>query len=220
MTLSAIPNSTVGQGQSSATANQLGQDYQSFLKLLVAQVQNQDPLSPMESTEFVSQLAQLTQVEQSVLSNSHMEKLRLQLALNAALSETALIGRQVTVPSDKMQVDETGGQFWYQLESEAQIVQAQIRDAKGNLIKTIDGLSGKPGELIEVTWDGIGDDGQPVTPGSYAMSISALGAEGVQGKYNSFTSGRVVAIDYSSGSTYLQLADGRRVGSGDIVRAE
>lgn len=219
MSVSAITQ-PAGIGQSAATSTQLAKDYQSFLTLLVAQVQNQDPLAPMESTEFVSQLAQLTQVEQSVQVNSHMESLRQQLALNAALAETSLIGLDVTVPSEDFDVTETGGRFWYQLEADASVVQAQIRDAQGNLVKTIDGLAGTAGQMVEVAWDGAGESGLPMQPGRYKISISAADAEGAIGKYNSYAAGRVVAIDYSAGSTYLQLADGSKVSSGDIIRAQ
>lgn len=220
MSVSAITQPLAATGQSAATSSQLAQDYKSFLTLLVAQVQNQDPLAPMESTEFVSQLAQLTQVEQSVQVNSHMESLRQQLALNAALAETSLIGLEVTVPSEDFDLANGAGRFWYQLENEASVVQAQIRDASGALVRSIDGLPGTASAMTEVLWDGLSDAGEAMPEGRYTIAISAVDAEGASGKYNSYAAGRVVAVDYSAGSTYLQLADGKRVMSGEIIRAE
>lgn len=68
-------------------------DYQSFLKLLVAQMKNQDPTKPMDSTDFVAQLATFSQVEQSVQSNSKLDRILQATALTQA---SALIGRQIT----------------------------------------------------------------------------------------------------------------------------
>lgn len=220
MSLSAITSSGAAAGQSAPASTQLAKDYQSFLTLLVAQVQNQDPLAPMESTEFVSQLAQLTQVEQSVQVNAHMESLRQQLSMNAALAETSLIGLQVTVPSEAFDLSDQGGRFWYQLENTSTEVTAQILDASGNLVRRIDGLPGTAGEMSEVRWDGLSDLGEPMPEGRYTIAITATDAEGAGSRYNSFASGRVVAVDYVSGSTYLQLADGTRVMSAEIIRAE
>lgn len=220
MSVEAVSQTTVGSLRGSSAATQLADDYQSFLTLLVAQVQNQDPMAPMESTEFVSQLAQLTQVEQSVQVNSQMESLRTQLALNAALSETSLIGRDVTAPSETFAFDGESGQFWYKLESEASTVQAQIRDSEGNLVAVLDNLSGQPGEMIAVSWDGTQASGLPAFAGNYRLSIAAVDASGAAGSYNSYAMGRVTSIDYTGGTTYLQLADGTRVQSGAIVRAQ
>ena len=215
---------SVGQGSvtlsSSSAMGKLASDYDSFITLLVAQVKNQDPLAPMESTEFVSQLAQLTQVEQSVKVNSHLESLRQQLALNAALSETGLIGRQVMVPTDRFAVGPMGGSFSYKLSDAAAIVQAQIHDASGTLVATISGLSGTGGTLHEVTWDGKGTNGEQVAAGSYYMSIAATDADGNgAGSYQSYASGMVEVVDFEGGETWLRLADGNRVQSGEIVGA-
>src|SRR5690606_30888613 len=127
----------VGSGLSDASRNTLASDYQSFLNLLVAQVSNQDPLEPMESSQFVSQLAQLTQVEQSVQVNTQMEALHRQLSLNAALSETALIGREMPVPSKNFSLDENGARFAYELGKAAETVLLHIRYASSALVGVI-----------------------------------------------------------------------------------
>lgn len=219
MSVSSIPQSITGSGSAAGATSQLASDYQTFLKLLVAQVQNQDPMAPMDSTEFVSQLAQLTQVEQSVKVNSQMESLRQQLALNGALSETALIGREVTMTSETVTLGDEGSSFLYMLEAPATAVQAQIRDADGKLIRVIDSLPQSEGALHEVVWDGLTDNGTRAENGSYHISIAAVSADGSEGSYNSYSSGSVVAIEYVQGAAWLQLADGRRVKSADIIRA-
>lgn len=219
MSLSSVSESLIAQSKSSGSKSQLANDYESFITLLVAQVQNQDPLAPMESTEFVSQLAQLTQVEQSVQVNAQMESLRQQLALNAALSETSLIGREVTLPSDQIEVTAEGADFWYRLDQDATAVSAELYDQSGNLVKTFSDLSKNAGTLHNVSWDGLAEQGGQILPGRYRLRINAFDSEGIPGLYQSYASGRVVAVDYAEGATQLQLEDGRQVASGEIIRA-
>lgn len=219
MSVQSIGQSAIGAPKAEAATSGLAANYQNFLTLLVAQVQNQDPLEPMESSQFVDQLATLTQVEQTVQVNSQMENLRSQLALNAALSETGMIGREVTGPSETLHFDGEKAVFSYELAGDAANVQAQIRDASGTLIAVIDALSVEGKMLHEVEWDGTDASGATVPAGNYNFSIAAVDAEGGAGSYNSYTSATVLAVEYSDSSTYLQLSNGNRIQSGEIVRA-
>jgi flagellar basal-body rod modification protein FlgD len=91
-TVSAVSSNTTTSNAATATANL---DYNSFLKLLIAQLKNQDPTKPMDSTAFVSQLASFSQVEQSVNTNTKLDSLLTSSALSLA---DAVIGRTVTSP--------------------------------------------------------------------------------------------------------------------------
>ena len=82
----------------SETKSKTAVDYESFLKLLVAEMKNQDPTKPMESTDFVAQLATFSQVEQSVQSNSKLDQILQSTALSQAGS---LIGREITSADGK-----------------------------------------------------------------------------------------------------------------------
>lgn len=219
MSVTSVTQSLTGTGKANGATGKLADDYQTFLTLLVAQVQNQDPLAPMESTEFVSQLAQLTQVEQSVQVNAQMESLRQQLAMNAALSETALIGREVTMPSDSFTLSENGADFSYRLAGDALQVQAQIRDSAGNLVHVISQLPTAGEKMHHVQWDGRLASGELAPVGRYSLSMAAAGADGADGAYSSYAAGVVEAVEYDGGKTWLQLADGQRVQSGEIIRA-
>jgi flagellar basal-body rod modification protein FlgD len=90
-------NAAVGVNtSSSAVANERARvDYESFLKLLVAEMNNQDPTEPIDSTQYVSQLAMFSQVEQAVQSNTKLDKM---LATNALLLAESFVGRSVTSP--------------------------------------------------------------------------------------------------------------------------
>lgn len=89
-TTTAAGTSAAQSGSSTGTANV---DYQSFLRLLVAQMKNQDPTKPMESTEYVAQLATFSQVEQSVQMNAKLDQM---LRASSMSQADALIGREIT----------------------------------------------------------------------------------------------------------------------------
>ena len=88
----------VGANQASQKTSKTAVDYQSFLKLLIAEMKNQDPTKPMDSTQYVAQLATFSQVEQSVQSNTKLD----QIMQSSALSQAdALIGRSITSADGK-----------------------------------------------------------------------------------------------------------------------
>jgi flagellar basal-body rod modification protein FlgD len=88
------PVSSAGQPQNAAAKSSVGDlDYNAFLRLLIAQLKNQDPTKPMDSTAFVAQLATFSQVEQSVASNAKLDSLLTSSALSLA---DAVIGHTVT----------------------------------------------------------------------------------------------------------------------------
>lgn len=207
------PTGALAQGPS----NGLSDNYQNFLNLLVAQVSYQDPLNPVEGTDFIAQLATLTGVEQSLKMNEQMEALRAQLGLSAALSESSLIGRIVTVPSDVIELGEGGASFSYELGSSSESVTAIISDAAGNPVRQLEGLPGAAGELVSLTWDGTDASGALLPPGRYQI---ALAATDVAGGYNTYASFRVVSISFDAGRQYLDLEGGGAVTSDQILRID
>ena len=87
-----------GANQATTSTSKTAVDYQSFLKLLIAEMKNQDPTKPMDSTQYVAQLATFSQVEQSVQTNTKLD----QIMQSSALSQAdALIGRSITSADGK-----------------------------------------------------------------------------------------------------------------------
>lgn len=216
---SIISNPAVGAGaasQSDMALSQLSQDYTKFMTLLVAQIQHQDPMEPVDSTQFISQVAQLTQVEQAVQTNKHIEGLRNSLALSGAMFETALIGREVTAPADAIQVGPDGASFSYELEADAASVEAIIKDASGQEVHRIRNLSGTGKTIVDVVWDGRDASGNHVGEGRYSIEMAASGGSG---SYNTYASSKVMAVEYLAGGQKLRLASGGLIDSGDIIRA-
>ena len=93
MTVDMTTTIPTGANQATTTTSKTAVDYQSFLKLLIAEMKNQDPTKPMDSTAYVAQLATFSQVEQSVQTNTKLD----QIMSSSALSQAdALIGRSIT----------------------------------------------------------------------------------------------------------------------------
>lgn len=195
--------------------SQITKDTDQFMKLLIAQIRNQDPLSPMEGTEFMSQLAQLTQVEQAAQTNKLVENLSSTLAMNAALSQTSLIGREVTTLSDSFALTDFGGSFSYELASSPASVSAVITDANGTVVKQIDNLSTQKGQVIDVSWDGTNTEGDLMPAGQYKVSLATPGASG---SYNTYATASVESVEFAGGVPMLVLSDGRYSSATDIVR--
>ncbi|WP_404925326.1 flagellar hook assembly protein FlgD [Mesorhizobium sp. ORM16] len=98
MTVDMTTTIPVGTNQASQQTSKTAVDYQSFLKLLIAEMKNQDPTKPMDSTQYVAQLATFSQVEQSVQTNTKLD----QIMQSSALSQAdALIGRSITSADGK-----------------------------------------------------------------------------------------------------------------------
>ncbi len=97
--------SSSGADAGSTTGTSFGEDFQSFIQLLTAQVQNQDPLSPMDSTQFVEQLATFSSLEQQVLSNGHLESIATMIGdLHSAITSEWL-GQKVSVETTSVPFD-------------------------------------------------------------------------------------------------------------------
>lgn len=202
--------------QASDSLSQLSEDYDRFMTLLVAQIQHQDPLEPMDGTEFISQIATLTQVEQSVQTNSQLESLRSSLAIEGALYETALIGVSVTVPSDAIELTDEGAVFSYELADDSTGVTGIITDSQGKLVRRIEDMPGDGKKIHDIGWDGLDDQGNPVATGAYTISLSS---DDEAGGYNTFMTSKVTSLEYLGGEKKLRLENGNLVESGSIVRA-
>ncbi len=177
----------------------LGRD--TFLTMLVAQLQNQDPLNPMDGTDFSSQLAQFSQLEQLINLNDSMTTLASSFAEKSEGDAMSYIGKQVTGNVDTMNVEEgsvSGG--FYNLSTPADVM-ITITDSDGNTVKTLyDGQQSTGSHII--SWDGTDNAGTAVEDGKYHYSVMANTGSGYFEVPSSIT-GTVDGIAYNNGQPYL-----------------
>lgn len=203
--------STTSTAASSWTAS-----YDTFLQLLCTQLENQDPLDPMDSTEFVTQLVQYSALEQQISTNDKLESVLSALDSFSSSSAVSYIGRTVEAEADTVTVDEGEGATWtYDLESAADEVTLTITDADGNEIWSGSGETSSGSHTFE--WDGCDADGDAVADGSYTLTVKATDASGTAVDSTTYIRGTVTGVDTSSGSTVLEIGD-TEVDLDDVVR--
>ena len=207
-----------GTGAAATSAKELEESYNSFLTLLTAQISNQDPLKPVDSTQFVSQLAQLTQVEQSIATNASLEQISGMLSTVGAMSDLQLIGRDVLVPSN--QVKMSGGDFplAYEVGAGAQQVTVSIYGKDGTLLREMPGPSTTAGEVIDVNWDGLDSVGLPVPDDTFRVAISAKDSSGNDVGVTTLTRTEVERVDFTARGPELLLGNGESVLS-QVIRS-
>lgn len=189
-------------------------DREAFMKLLVAQLSNQDPLDPMDSREMVSQLSELTSVEQLVAIEGRVQSLEVGLGGIANTQVSSLVGKTVTAAGDTMRISDTGvAEGGFTLGRAATDTVVTIRDANGELVRTMDlGAMGVGPQ--EFTWDGIDASGERVAAGRYSISVEAE-ADGVPVGVQYAVTGLVEAVSYTDGIPVLQVGS-RNILLGDV----
>ena len=206
---------TSGSSESYAPAKAvLGKE--DFLKLLVEQLKNQDPLNPMESTEFTSQLAQFSSLEQLTNMNESLEYLQLyQSSINNAQA-VGFIGKTVKATGDSIIVkDGSSNQLQFDLAGDAETVNITIYDASDNLVKTINCGSLGDGEQ-SIEWDGTNDDGETVSDGTYTFVVSAADAGGETIEASTYMTVEVTGVTFKEGNAYL-LAGDIEISMSDVI---
>ncbi len=155
----------------SKTDKELGKN--EFLNLLVAQLNNQDPLSPQENGEFIAQLAQFSQVEGIEKLNTRMESLLSGYQSSQALQASSLVGRKVIVPTDKAQVD-TAQTFKATavLSASSPNVWVNVYDSGGSLVNRVN-LGQQSAGNVSFMWDGKDSSGKTLPPGAYRFEAQA-----------------------------------------------
>lgn len=154
----------------SGVKKSLGQ--QDFLRLMVAQVQNQDPLQPQANGEFLSQLAQFSTNDGITKMQDSLQQLASSLQSNQALQASALVGRKVLVNSDKLSLGAEGDvKAAIDIPSGLSNLNASVYSESGELVKTISLGQPEPG-FFQFNWDGTGDNQQRLTAGKYTIKVN------------------------------------------------
>ncbi len=188
-------------GSSSGTS--LGQTFDDFLTLLTVQLENQDPLEPLDTNQFTEQLVQFTGVEQQINTNSKLDQLIAQQSNTQLTAALDYIGKSVTVEGVALGLNNGAATLTYDLERAAQATEVTIRDSLGRTVATLSGPT-SPGSH-EITWDGQDSQGNQLPDGTYVFSVAALDSQGdpvpmTQGSIN-----QVTGIEVVNGEVVLTL---------------
>ena len=190
--------------QSSGPRSNIAGDFNRFLTLLTTQLQNQDPLSPLDATEFTNQLVQFSQVEQTVHMNQRLANLLALQEKEQAGAAVAYIGKAVDALSPKLPLVDGEAGLFFAVDGEAKQVALNIYDDAGRLVQTLKGPAA-PG-MHRLTWNGTDLSGAKVKDGVYRMELVARDAaqKALSGQ-TGFT-GRVDEVGSADGQIVLSAA--------------
>jgi flagellar basal-body rod modification protein FlgD len=207
-TIGSLTNASTG----SAGAKALGK--QDFLNLLLKQLNYQDPMNPMDSTEFTTQLSQFSSLEELTNINSTLsDVLAFQQSMQNA-SVANLVGKTVKVEgntaylSDKADIN-------YELGGEASIVEISIYDGAGRLVRNENIGAHSEGDQ-HYTWDGQDSSGNKLPQGAYTFAVEAKDITGNPVSAQSISSGTVTEVLFEKGLTYIMLNGNTKINLSDI----
>jgi flagellar basal-body rod modification protein FlgD len=191
--------------QAAIDAGQLGDDLNRFLTLLVTQLQNQDPLDPLDTNEFTSQLVQFASVEQQIYQNKNLEQL---LAIEKSLQTSSMVdylGTVAEVRSKDLSLEQGQALASYSLGAPVAATTIAVKNAQGNVVYMASGETSAGTHAF--TWRGTDDAGIRVPDGRYTLDISAKRQDGTAAEAAITTFGTVTAASADGGDVTLYLGD-------------
>ena len=183
----------------------LADTFDTFLNLLTTQLKHQDPLDPMDTNEFTSQLVEFTNVEQAMKTNKKLDdliSLQTELQLNNAVG---YIDRQVGADSIILMLQDGESTVTYDLGANASKVNVLIIDEEGNTVRTIEGDTAFGHH--EIAWDGLDDDGLAMEDGLYGFLVTAVDADLEPVPLVQGTVGKVTGVKLSDGEVTLEIGE-------------
>lgn len=216
-----FPPRPQAQGRAGNSIEDLGS--KEFLRLMVAQLKNQDPTKPIDNTEFVAQLAQFGTVSGVQELNQGFANLARAFNVSRGYQAAGLVGRRVATDSNLGQLRAVGGDrralalnATVKVEGKAARVTVTVQDLQGRLVHQARLPAGASGET-PFTWNGLDKNGKRMPQGSYRVSASAQ-VNGQSKALSVFAHQKVlsVAVDSTTGQATLNLSNGRSVPAGAV----
>ena len=202
-------NTNTANTTSSSTTKTLGKN--DFLKMLVAQLQNQDPLNPLDGTDFAAQLAQFSSLEQLTTMNAQLGSLGLYQMTASNVQAVNLIGKEISaLGANSVTIDNASANLSYELPGDAKSVVVNIYNEAGELVKTIENGQQKEG-VNSVTLRS-----SDVSPGNYTFAVEATDVAGNSLPVNTMVTGKVTAVHFKDNDILLTV-DGRDINFSDVV---
>ncbi len=198
-----------------AKSNELGKN--DFLRLLIAQLQAQDPLDPQGAEDFSAQLAQFSSLEQLTNVNENLKQIESfgQAVNNASLIN--LVGKNVDSPGDR--IDYNTGEtktLNFSLSADAAQVKVDIFDSTGNKVTTLT-LSNQSAGNNQALWNGNDGTGKPVQPGAFTFQVTATNANGDEIPVQTFISGKITDVLFEEDGVQV-IINGQKTAVSEISR--
>lgn len=203
-------------GKKNETGDSIDATQDRFMKLLVTQMKNQDPLNPLDNAQVTSQLAQLSTVSGIDKMNNTLETFMGSLQSSQSLQMSNLIGHDVLVDGNDISFDGTGGYFGVDVPPGTDNLAVTITDTAGNPIRSLS-LGNQPEGILPLSWDGYGDDGTQVGSGDYKFNVSTI-INGEEGTAQGLSLTQINSISTNGAGIKLNLNNADSVTSDDLKR--
>ncbi|MTI18974.1 flagellar hook capping protein [Rhodobacteraceae bacterium RKSG542] len=200
-TISDIASMNTGNSTTGISST-ISDSYDLFLSLLTTQVQNQDPLNPMDTAEYTSQLVEYSMVEQQIASNNNLELLLEQLKTQSASLFVGYIGNTVTAYGDSANLT-NGEARWNYISDGIGTASVEIRNEQGAVVYSGE-TSITEGEGT-YKWDGTLSSGGKAPDGVYSVQMSVVDETGTSSLLDTIVSGTVDEVDFSTGEIMLHV---------------
>jgi flagellar basal-body rod modification protein FlgD len=184
-----------------------------FLKLLVTQLKNQDPLNPMDNAEMTTQLAQISTVSGIEKLNGTLQSLAATFGATQALQATSMLGQGVLVPGSALTLQNGSAVGGVTLSAPADKVIVSISDASGVLMERVD-IGPQPAGVASFGWDGSTEQGK-AADGRYTFSVSAMRGD-TKIETTPLAYGRVIAVAPAATGASVTVGDLGTVALGDV----
>ena len=216
--MTTIDTSQTLNGAQSQASQQLAGNFDTFLKLLTTQLQNQDPMSPMDSNEFTQQLVAFSSVEQQINTNDNLQSLIALSLSQQASAAVNYIGHSVVMTSGKSALQSGACDWTYNLGAGASATTLTVKDASGKVVYSGSGETQAGNN--DFAWDGKDANGNQLPDGQYTLSVTATAADGSAITSSIASKALVTAVDMSGttpmlvlGAMEIPLSDVSLVGS-------
>lgn len=191
----------------------LATDYTMFLKLLTTQMQNQDPLDPMDTSEYTQQLVQYSQVEQSIQQTGTLQNILAKIDTQQLSQASSFIGREAQFDTAVAGLGADPAGWVYQVNGTPASVTATITDANGAKVKSV---QLDPASHGRFQWDGIRSDGARAADGAYTLQLNAVNGNGDPLATTVYSVARVTDV-VNSGTDIMLGANGVRMPLASLV---
>jgi len=180
----------------------LGKD--DFLKLLLVELQYQDPTSPTDTEKILTQTSQLATLEASDNTNKALENLSTTLASSSQLSSISAIGKMGSLGTNSILLDDSNEpQFELYFPQEVSTGTITIKDSNGNVVRTFD-VAGLPAGVNPFSWDGTDDSGNRLSPGAYSIESTYLTPTG-ESDTTAFGIYPIESVRFDQNKAYLKM---------------
>ncbi len=203
MDTASIASATQAGPKSAQAREKLSSDFDAFLTMLTTQLKNQDPLSPMDSTEFTNQLVQFAQVEQQISANANLESLLLYQEAATLASSTNYLDRKVGYEGTGIALQDGTAEFSFRLDTAADKTTITILDTSGKAVRTMVGETAAG--THNLTWDGLNDQGERMPDGAYRLEVTAIDGEKNAVETTTTAVGRVTDVIPNEGEIMLSV---------------